>query len=229
MLSFMREQGSGSQPGDLGKQPQGSEAQDYLTVAANSNNLRKSTILVVILICIGLVGLWFMIRKSRPQIASAGSATDEETKIEVAISRLTGVSSEMSNRMDEVVTKFYEFSDVCQVEVEELAKNPFEVEIATEVKEEEKGPTEEEKALEAARLRQAELQKQAATLKLLSIMQQEEGNACMINDQILTQGQSIEGFTIVHIGNDFVELTYPFDAGQILGMEDFHTILKLTQ
>ena len=30
--------------------------------------------------------------------------------------------------MDEIVKKFYEFSDVVQVKVGELAKNPFEVE-----------------------------------------------------------------------------------------------------
>ena len=34
----------------------------------------------------------------------------------------------MADRMDEIVQKFYEFSDVFQVKVGELAKNPFEVE-----------------------------------------------------------------------------------------------------
>jgi len=34
----------------------------------------------------------------------------------------------MAGRMDEIVKKFYEFSDVVQVKVNELVKNPFAVE-----------------------------------------------------------------------------------------------------
>lgn len=229
MLSFMREQSPGDQPVGSGANPNGGETQDFLTVAANSRNLRKSTILVVILVAIGLVCLWFMIRKSRPEAASAGPAKDEETKIEVAISRLTGVSSEMTNRMDEVVTKFYEFSDVCQVEVGELSKNPFEVEVLMAAKDEEKEPTAEEKALQAALARREALKQQAATLKLLSVMRADDGNACMINDQILGQGDSIEGFTIDRIGGDFVELVCLSEADRIVGMEDLKIMLKLTQ
>ena len=206
MLSFLREQGSGDQPIGPGQNADGGETQDFLTVASNSRNLRKSTILVVILVAIGLVGLWFMIHKSRPQSASAEPAKEEETKIEVAISRLTGVRSEMANHMDEVVTKFYEFSDVCQVEVGELSKNPFEVEMPAKPEEEKKEPTEEEKAMQAALARREELKQKAAALQLLSIMRAEEGNACMINDQILTQGDRVEAFTIDRIGGDFVVL-----------------------
>lgn len=228
MLSFMREQGSGPEPISPGPKAQGGEGQEYLTVAANSKNLRKSTILVIVLISIGLVGLWFMIHKTRPEAASANPNAEEESRIEVAISRLTGVSSEMSNRMDEVVTKFYEFSDVCQVEVEELSKNPFEAEIVIPEKKT-KEPTEKEKAMEVARQTLAELQRQAAELKLLSIMRQEGGNACMIGDEILTQGDNAEGFTIVRIGGDFVELTHPFEGSQLLQMDNFKTILKLAQ
>lgn len=229
MLSFMREQGAGDQTTVPG-QNQGGEAQDFLTVAANSKSLRKSTILVTILIAIGLVCLWFMIRKSRPQAASA-KAADEETKIEVAISRLTGVSSEMATRMDEVVNKFYEFSDVCQVDVGELAKNPFEVEVLMKsIKEQdEAGASGREEAEKKALLKREILKKRASTLKLLSVMRSEDGNACMINDRILARGDSIEGFTIGQIGGDFVELIYQSDSGQSSGTEDLTIVLKLSE
>src|SRR4030042_245527 len=136
MLSFMREQGAGDLPAnknagtgprDTGAPNQG-DAQEYLTVAANSKNLRRSTILVMILVALGLACLGYMIHKSRPQAASA-QPVEEEGQIEAAISRLTGVRSEMISRMDEIGKRFYEFSDVFQVGVGELVKNPFEVEV----------------------------------------------------------------------------------------------------
>ena len=72
------------------------------------------------LVGIGLLGLMLMIRRSQPQAASAAPAAGDQTKIEAAITRLTGVRSEMADRMDEIVKKFYEFSDVVQVKVDEL-------------------------------------------------------------------------------------------------------------
>jgi preprotein translocase subunit SecG len=237
MLSFLREQGPGETPGNEagaaslrdGNTAAGGETQEYLTTVANSSNLRNSTILVAILVAIGLVGLGYMIRKSQPQTASAQPSTDEEVKIEAAISRLTGVSSEMVSRMDEIVSKFYEFSDVFQVGVTELVKNPFEVEafmgaIKDEV------PSEQDQKAKAARIHREMLKKQAANLALLSVMRSEDGNACMINDRILRPGQSIEGFVVLDIAGDSVELAWQGDQpGLDAETEELTIQLKLTQ
>jgi hypothetical protein len=232
MLSFLREQGAGDLPGNQDTGAGGSnpnDAQEYLTVAANSKNLRRSSILVLILVAVGLAGLGYMIRKSQPQAASAGQV-DDENKIEVAISRLTGVSAEMVSRMDEIVTRFYEFSDVFQVGVAELAKNPFEVEAFAEAIKEDAGKATDEKAKAALLLRER-LKQQASTLKLLSVMRSEQGNCCMINDRILRQGETVEGFTISAISGDSVELTYlPKTAGgDIHEAEALTILLKLAQ
>lgn len=120
MLSFMREQGAGNpsanQTKNGGQHPakasEDAGSLEYLTVATTSKTLRKSTILVAVLVSVGLVCLWFMIRKSQPQVAQAKQADEEQTKMEVAIGRLTGVSSEMISKMDQILKKFYEFS-VC--------------------------------------------------------------------------------------------------------------------
>jgi hypothetical protein len=80
-------------------------------VATNSKSLRRSTMLVAVLVGIGLVSLLLMIRRSAPQAASARETAGDQ-KIEAAISRLTGGRTEMAGRMDEIVKKFYEFSDV---------------------------------------------------------------------------------------------------------------------
>jgi len=239
MLSFMHEQdpkkasersapGSGS-PGGPASEASGS--QEYLTVAANSKSLRRSTILVVALVAVGLVSLLLMIRRSQPQAASAGESAGDQTRIESAITRLTGVRSEMAGRMDEIVQKFYEFSDVVQVKVNELVKNPFEVEgFAKDLKE---SVVAEDGTAQAELVRRQRILQRAKTLKLVSIMRTaEKGICCMINDQIVRQGDVIEGFTIVEIANNTVTLAWPgaemTDAGT-LKTDEMKTILKLSE
>jgi len=208
MLSFLREQDpedslvpkppkiAGKKPADSTKETQ---EQEYLTVATQGKQVRKTTILLAVLFGIGLLSLWFMVKKSAPQTVAASVGT-EEAQIEKAITRITGVRSEMFNRMDEIAEKFYEFSDVQQVEVGELAKNPFELEaFLANVKE----PSDTEGGdydIEAEMI--------AKDLQLLSIMQSDQGNCCMINDRILYEGDSIRGFKVCRIGDSFVKLKY---------------------
>lgn len=237
MLSFMREQ----EPQNASGRPSGgpeaqvdpladpSGAQEYLTVAANSKSVRRSTMAVAVLVAIGLLCLMLMIRRSQPQAASAALAGGDQTKIEAAIGRLTGVRSEMAGRMDEIVKKFYQFSDVVQVKVDELVKNPFEVEGF--MKDLKTGAPVEDPQAQAEMLRRQRIEQQAKTLKLLSIMRAEEGDCCMINDRILRQGESIEGFKIVRIGSNFVELTWPSSGASesaLPSTEEMKTVLKLS-
>jgi preprotein translocase subunit SecG len=234
MLSFMREQGGsgasgkGRRGGQADGQASDGNAQEFLTVATNRNKLRKSTILVAILVTIGLVCLWFMIRKSQPESASAQQVDEEETLLEAAIGRLTGVSSEMVDKMDRIVNKFYEFSDVFQVQVSELVKDPFEVEIfAKDIKDQVVSNED-----TAALIQERRMKEQAATLQFLSVMQSDDGNACMINDRILREGDQIAGFVVTRIGGDFVLLTWQEGVGSGLAgsATDNMTIqLKLAQ
>jgi hypothetical protein len=117
------------------------------------------------------------------------------TQIEDAISRVTGVSSQMKESTAEIVKKFYEFSDVFQVKVGELAKNPFLVEgylkdlkgdavVAQDPRE------------QAELFKRQRLQQQASTLRLVSVMESGTGNSCMINDRFPRSGDKIEEFTV---------------------------------
>jgi hypothetical protein len=235
MLSFMREQEPQNTSDRPAAGPEGASAadpagpQDYLTVSANRQSLRRSTTLVAVLVGIGLIGLLFMIRRSQPQAASAAPAADQ-TKIEAAISRLTGVRSEMAGRMGEIVKKFYEFSDVVQVKVGELVKNPFEVEgFAKDLKN--AAPTQDPQA-QAEELRRQRLQQQIKTLKLLSVMRSDQGDCCMINDRVLRQGDTFEGFKVVRINGNSVELVW--SAGGAPGAavsptEEMKVVLKLSE
>jgi hypothetical protein len=233
----MREQGGGGTSPDQnpatpnnGVSPGPSDDQEFLTVASNSRTARKSTVVVVILVAIGLLGLWFMIRRSEPEAANANQSAEDTSRLESAISRVTGVSSEMVSRMDQIVKKFHEFSDVFQVQVNDLAKDPFDVGTST-------GPLDEiplvpeDPEVMAARLRLKRMEEQAEKLELLSVMRSDDGLCCMINDRILQEGDSIRQFTVTEIGGDFVELTWqPTDeAADTVITETLTTTLKLSQ
>jgi len=224
MLSFLREQQisdtSGQQMSESAKanQAKDTQQQEYLTVATGSKNVRKSTILLAVLFGMGLLCLFFMIKKSVPKTASADVVSAEESRIEMAITKLIGVRAEMYNRMDEIVRKFYEFSDVLQVEVNELLKNPFELEMfLASLKNKSKGDGKFD--IDAEMLLQQQLKQQAEGMQLLCIMQSEQSKCCMINDKILSEGDSIKGFNVVRIGDTSVKLE----------SEDMEIVLKLPQ
>lgn len=235
MLSFMREPESPNatdRPSPKGG-PSGvptvnvPETQEFLTVAANSKSLRRSTTVVVALVVVGVLGLLVMIRRSQPQAASGAQGPGDQAKIEAAISRLTGVRSEMADRMGEIVDKFNAFSDVAQVRVGELVKNPFDeeggaqdlrTEVVTDVAPDQSDLT-------------RRMEQQARSLRLLSIMRSDQGNSCMINDQILGPGETIAGFTVVEIGTNSVELvcrTYGGSEAGAAPTEEMKIILKLS-
>jgi len=208
MLSFLKEQ-SNKEPStdeqgnkDSVKIAGQSEEQEYIEVSNNKERVRKSTGFLLVLVGIGLVFLFFMIKKSTPSEASATSVDEEELKIEKAISELTGVKLEMHNDMDAIVKKFYEFSNIEQVGVAELAKNPFRHKMflvgLDSVKDSgEKGQAE---------IIYHQLKQQAEDMELLSIMRSSGQRCCMIDDTILRQGDSVGSFIVKEIGDDFVKL-----------------------
>lgn len=217
MLSFLREQGFEDSPDSRNPQTTNDEAnrqgnapadnnqqQQYLTVAAQGKNVRKMTMMLVVLFGIGLLGLVFMIKKSTPKTATASSEVEEENQIEKAIARLTGVGSEMFKRMDQIVSKFYEFSDVKQVKVDELVKNPFEHQIFLA----EVGETSDSKddEMRAELIRRQRLKQGTKGMQLLTICQTDQGNCCMIDDKILYEGEMIKGYKVGQISDDSVKL-----------------------
>jgi|GEM_PF-214617 len=134
MLSFMRDQQEGSQAKAQAQAEPSPQAglPDYLTVAGKTQRTRQSTLAVIIMFAVGLAALGVMVKKCQPKAAAAAPAKNEESQIEAAIGQLTGVSAEMTSRMDQIMQKFHEFSAVVQVAVDELAKNPFEQETAAQ-------------------------------------------------------------------------------------------------
>jgi preprotein translocase subunit SecG len=229
MLPFLRDQNAGNSPAqkpaatngrtadDGSERPQ--QQEEYITVATRKKQVRKSTIVLAVLFFIGLLCLWFMIKKSTPQTASATSDNTEETKIETAIARFTGVKSEMFSRMDEIVNRFYEFSNVPQVHVNELAKNPFELEMFLANLKAKADAEAETLDTDADTMWQQQIRQRAKAMQLSSVIQSEHGTCCVINDEILREGDPIGGFKVRQIGDGFVKLN----------CEDIEIVLKLSE
>ncbi len=210
MLSFLQEgqenqdenrQTSADIPGGIPDE-QSSEDGDYLKPAEHGRNLRQSTIVLAVLFSLGVLCLWFMIKKTAPSEASAATSA-EEAQIAEAIAQITGVQMEMNSKMDGVIGRFYRLSEVEQVKVNELKKNPFEhaLVLGDFIKQ-----TEDDAADKEAMLRE-EVNRNAGRLELLSIMASDRGGGCcMIDDKLLYEGDRIDDFTVRQITKRFVEL-----------------------
>ena len=155
------------------------------------------------LLVIGLIGLGVMIKKSTPKAASAKTKDTEEVQIETAISKLLNLKSEMFGRMDEIVNKFYEFSNVFQVEVSQLVKNPFQLEdFLANLKK----PSNKDSIIDENMIWEAQARQKAKNMKLYSIMKSQKGVCCMIDNKILYEGDMIEDFEVKKIDTDSVLL-----------------------
>ena len=206
MLSFMKD-GQNRQASvtadntvgveDMDMVSSGSEEQ-FLVTAHHGKNLRHSTITLAVLFTVGALCVWFMIKKVTPPPADAAVGT-EEAKIENAIAQLTGIQTEMDARMGDIVARFNEFSNVEQVGVGDLKKNPFELEVSV-------GDL--EQTLESGRQLQLrkEVKESAQSLQLWSIMASPRNACCMINNNILYKGDKIDGFTVMEIDSRFVKV-----------------------
>ncbi len=233
MLSFLREQGLEDSTGQTGSEASGRAGEEeYLTVATNTQKARRSTILLGVMLLAGLLCIFFMVRKTTPQSADAAPSDTNELEIAKAISHLTGVKSEVFNRMDEIVSKFYEFSQVPQVKVNELAKNPFELELFMAGLGPRVNEAEPVVKIDPELIRRQQMQKQAGELQLMSIMRSENGNCCMIDGKILYRGDTVGKFTIAEIASNFVRLRWnPKDNSARTGSdpENDQVILKLSE
>ena len=170
------------------------EDQDFLKTAEHGKNLKQSTITLAILFTIGALCLWLMIKKVTPQSADAAVGA-EEAKIEDVLRKLKDAQLEMNDKMNDV-GRFYQFSEVEQIGVSELKKNPFEheTEIDFESIDFREGMTRDE------------VLRGLQELQLESSMPSSQGGCCMINGKFLYKGDTINGYTVTEIGARFVVL-----------------------
>ena len=135
----------------------------------------------------------------------------------------------MFNAIEKIVKKFYEFSDVRQVEVNELAKNPFEYEIFLTGLNKTTDTNKNNSKNRNRRILMEMLNQQAKNMRLLSIMQSDTGNCCMIDYKILYVGDSIKGCYVIEIGDGFVVLEQRLNPDQDSSTDNENNTAKNAQ
>ena len=209
MLSYLKEGNETQAETDL-QQPQAdgqeqslSKQEDYFTVSGHGKKLRQSTIILAALFAVGAAGVWFMIQKTTPATADAATSEDQ-AQLDAALAQLDKMQSEMNTQMDSVVGRFYQFSNVNQVGVNELKKNPFQREFEINDVEEDAGQS----LANERKYLQEQAYKQSTGLQLWSITGTPKGMCCMIDDKVLYEGDTIRGMTVKTIGKKKVVLEY---------------------
>ena len=211
MMDFLKQNGGG----DLDKlDTRGNGAIDaelgsdssFVTTTSREKSIKNGTIIFIAVFCVSLGCLWFMIKKTTPQAAFAKTSSEDSMQIENAIAKVTGTKAEFFKGIDNVVSKFHEFSSVLQIKVNELQKNPFEHQkySAASLSDEQ---DQADSATEKERAAKFSLEKDATGMQLLSIMSSSNGYCCMINDKMLKKGDMIDGWQVVAITDKSVELS----------------------
>jgi preprotein translocase subunit SecG len=211
MLKFQQEESpviSDEKRTELMQEPAGPEpteqSGDFLTVSSREQTVKRGTIVLAILFFAGFAALFLMIRKSAPGAASAGESAQEKT-LEAAVAQITGIRKELAGDMPTSMIDELSSVDRKQIKVDELKKNPFMLDKATG---ENAASAEEADAFsaEARALAQRRMELQVNGLRLMGIMHSPGGNSCMINERIVYKGDTIEGFEVLAINDDSVEL-----------------------
>lgn len=215
MLSFLRD---GSQT-PAAAQMQADEtagestaaAQDFLRPAVRTQTVRQGTLLLAVLFLAGGAAVWWMIKKSGLSQAQ-GAAETETSHIDQVLVQLKNFQKDMNSQMDSVSSRFSQVSQLGQITVEELKKNPF--------RQEWTAPTDgQDLSLSQSLLLKEEMRRKAAGLKLWSITARADRSCCMIGDKVLYVGDEINGFVVKEIHPDRV----------VLGWEDLTVELKIEE
>ena len=207
MMSFMR-QDSGqditSSQVSEGKDDSGQvdeSCEDYLLPSNNVKNVKRNTIVLGVFFAIGILLLVFMIKRVNPSIANA-AISEDVLRIESAVANLNGIQAEMGGKFSEVVRKISSLSDIEQVGVEELQKNPFHHSSVVNF-----AMVDLDMANKSHSSGDQQISNSADSLRLWTIMSSDKGRSCMINNEIVYEGDLIFGLRVSRIGDDFVELS----------------------
>jgi len=173
---------------------------DYLLPAEHGKAARQSTIILVVLFALGSLVVWFMVKKVGPKALFAAGPTPAEQALDQYVTLVNGMEAEFTTAVDDLMGRFDQFSNIEQVGVAELAKNPFRSDLAIQPGQ----PEPDTSRIKA----QIDAKRRAEKLQLWSIMASPQGACCMINEKILYVGDVIEGFTVDRIEERFVDLTY---------------------
>lgn len=177
---------------------------DFLTVSSRDSAVKRGTIVLAVLFAVGLAGVFIMVKKATPSSAAAGEPM-EDAILQATVARMTGISQDQTDDMEQVVGRFYELSNITQVKVNELRKNPFILDrsLIGQAADLSGGDA----SMEAALAVRRRLQDKLKNFHLVGIMTSPQGNLCMIDDRVVRKGDALGEFAVVDVLDDGVVLS----------------------
>jgi hypothetical protein len=202
--------------GGGGYEGQGMDDADF--VASEKKPINKNTLMLMTIILIGGAGTYFMYLKTGP--ASAKAADPAAVTAEVAINDFMkggrGNITLLRRLLDgtaRVVEQFKDYTNVAQVPLGDLKANPFKFALARQEPKEDP----EEIAKRRREEQHAAAVKAAQALQLQTVLVRGNRKACMINNTMYTEGETVDGLIIEKIEPNLVTVR----SGQ------FHVQLKM--
>jgi len=201
MLSYLKDGNSVPASSDMpGSDQSASSTEDYLTVSGQSQKVRRSTMILVVLFAVGAIGIWLMVKKTTPTTANAEPSQDQ-VQLETALAQLDSMQSEMDAQINSVAGRFSRFNNVDQVAVDELKKNPFIRKGLDYAPSSGAGTQQHEQARQEAQII-------GMGVELWSITATPKGMCCMIDDTVLYEGDTYRSMTVKSIVGEIVTLEY---------------------
>jgi hypothetical protein len=186
--------------------------------AGRGRSLKQGNLLLAALFAAGIVGVYLLSLRNGPAVASA-QEQDNEAAVATALSELKVEAARQAKPSDKalaLVDTFYYETRQRQVPLEHLAGNPFEYKPRA---------SENPSPLSAAatdageapveNLRSTEAMAAVRQLKLQSVLTGPHGATAMISNNLLTEGQAIQGWTVAKIDPREVTLTWKDQSAKL--------------
>jgi hypothetical protein len=166
-------------------------------VSEEPKSVNKSTLVLILLVVLGGGGLYLMHLRSGPKTAVAAQTQEAQQTISSFLSGGDNSIKLMEKALQDteaVVQRFANYPNTTQVPLTSLQTNPFHVWVIEEDQPKSDVISKRRKEEE----RQAVI-KSVQALQLQSVMSGSSQKACMINNTLFREGQTVDGFSIEKI------------------------------
>ncbi len=207
MLSFLKEEAIEQDKEQVANAPvenaavaETTQDQDFLESKVSEKPAKRTTAILAGVVIAGAIALFLMIKQVSP--ASLETVNKDQMAIDIALSQLSSGES-LTKQIDSVVKRFYDFSNVPQVEVKWLQKNPFTLSSKL-IAPDDISKTKNEKPEVAIKNGRIDI---ADTINVYGVMNIDGKFCCMIDDRLFYVGDKYKNFTVSKISSGSVVLT----------------------
>jgi hypothetical protein len=182
----------------------GLSAEETEFVAEEKKPTNQSALMLFAILIIGGAGIYVMYLRTGPRSANASPASvaDAEATISDFMQGGNGSVSLLRKLLDGTANIVQQFKSpqVAQVPLDDLKSNPFHMASAKAPT----GPDAEELARKKKEEQRIAVLKAVQLLRLQTVMVHSDHKACMINNTLYQEGDTVDGFTLEHINSNSV-------------------------